>query len=105
MATRGRRQYNGVFTETLGASATINLASIATAGQNTSNTVTVPGAALGDHVRVSTSISQAGLDIAGYVSAANTVTIIAQNNSGGAIDLASCTFYVLVEKVDPAIYL
>ena len=105
MATRARRQYQAVFPEVLAAKKVIDMASIATGAQNTANTVTVPGAALGDNVQVSCSISQAGVGLQGYVSAADTVTILATNASGGAIDLASATYYVIVEKLDPLLFL
>jgi len=52
-------------------------------------TVTATGAALGDFVLVAHSVDLAGISVTGYVSAADTVTVRFQSESGGAIDLAS----------------
>ena len=62
-------------------------------------TVTVPGAALGDHV-TSASFSQNlnGLELRSYVSSANTVTVEFVNNTGAAIDVTSGTLRVIVTK-------
>lgn len=68
-------------------------------GGTTTTTVTVNGAALGDHVLVSFSISLAGLQLEGYVSAANTVTVTLSNHTLAAVDLGSGTLSVLVFKV------
>jgi hypothetical protein len=68
------------------------------AGARTSTTVTVTGAALGDHV-VSTSFSldQQGVAFSGYVSAANTVTVWLENQSAATVDdLGSGTLRVKV---------
>lgn len=68
-------------------------------GAAATTTVTVTGAALGDFViGVSLGVDAAGLTITGYVSAADTVTVRAQNESGGAVNLASTTLRVLVRK-------
>lgn len=61
-------------------------------------TVTVTGAALGDFVLVSLSVDIAGITITGYVSAADTVSVRVQNESGGTVDLASATLRALVFK-------
>ena len=71
-------------------SKTFDPPSIAAAG-STTTTATCPGVALGDYVDTSFSLSQASVGIAGYVSAANTVTFLLTNNTAGAIDLASGT--------------
>jgi hypothetical protein len=77
-------------------SKTHDFASIAT-GTAETTTVTVTGAALGDFVvGVSVGVDAAGLRLTGYVSAANTVTVIARNDTGGAVNLASTTLRVLV---------
>lgn len=79
-------------------SKTHNFASIADGAQATT-TVTVTGAALGDYVTaVSVGVDAAGLVLSGYVSAADTVTVVARNGTGGAVDLASTTLAVLVRK-------
>jgi hypothetical protein len=75
---------------TLTGSATYDPPSLA-AGAQQSTTVTVTGAALGDFVEVSFSLDLALTTMIGYVSAANTVTVVHRNGTGGAIDLASGT--------------
>jgi hypothetical protein len=50
------------------------------------------GAAFGDHVKVAFSASLAGLTATAYISAANAVTLVLQNSTGAAVDLASGTF-------------
>jgi hypothetical protein len=106
MATRGRRQYVGLVQNTYCASKVSDLASIAAGAQNTAVTVSIPGVTLSrvNRVSVMVPISAAALDISGYVSANDTVTLLASNNSGGAIDLASTTFYVLVEEFDVGLF-
>lgn len=79
------------------ATATWNPASIAD-GDNATTTVTVQGAELGDFVLSSFSVSLGGLALCAYVSAANTVTAVLLNNTGGAVDLASGTLKVKVLK-------
>lgn len=78
-------------------SATWDPGSVA-AGASISTTVTVSGAALGDFVLTSFSLDLQGMDIGGYVSATNTVTVILSNLTGAAIDLGSGTLAVLVLK-------
>lgn len=105
MATRARRQFQDVFTEILAASATIDVASLADAAGATS-TITVPGVALGDIVLgVSHSVSTQGITVTADVTAANTVSVRFQNESGGTLDLASATTRVIVGKVDPKLFL
>ena len=62
-----------------------NLAS----GAQTTTTVTVSGAALGKQATASFSLSLQGMIMTAYVSAADTVTVVIYNNTGGAINLAS----------------
>lgn len=63
-------------------------------------TLTVTGAQTGDTVIVNPSTAlEAGLVVYGYVSAADTVTIVANNPTSGSIDPASRTYYVTVLKV------
>jgi len=68
-------------------------------GARATTTVTVTGAALGDFVvGVSLSIDAGGGVLHGYVSAADTVTVVLLNETGGALNLASGTLRVLVRK-------
>lgn len=81
----------------LDASATWDAGSIAD-GDEEAKEVTVTGAALGDFAFASLSIDIADLQLSADVTAANTVTCILSNSTGGAIDLASATVYVRVLK-------
>ena len=64
--------------------------------------VTVPGASLGDFVLSSFSVDVADLMLTAAVTAANTVTAVLANNTGGGIDLASGTLRVRVIPFDVA---
>lgn len=66
-------------------------------GAGATTTVTVTGAALGDFVEVSFSLDLQGITLTGYVSAADTVSVRFQNESGGALDLASGTLRARVK--------
>jgi hypothetical protein len=81
-----------------GESASTDVASIATAADD-EVTVTVTGAAFGDHILgVGCSISLGGLNANAYISAANTVKVVLSNNTGGAVDLAAAVFSVSIMK-------
>ena len=68
-------------------------------GAGDTTTVTVTGAALGDSVdTVSFSLDLQGITVTAYVSAANTVSVRFQNESGGTLDLGSGTLRVRVRK-------
>jgi len=68
-------------------------------GARATTTVTVTGAVLGDFVTsVSLSIDAAGGELFGYVSAADTVTVVLMNETGADMNLASGTLRVLVRK-------
>lgn len=105
MATRARRQFPGVYTEIFAGKATIDVASLAD-GVGATSTITVAGVALGDHViSIAHGVDLQGITVTGYVSAANTVSIRFQNESGGTLDLASTTTSVVVGRVDTQILL
>lgn len=61
------------------------------AGAQATTTVTVTGANVGDRAELTFSQSLGGLLLTGYVSAADTVTAVFANLTGGAVDLASGT--------------
>jgi hypothetical protein len=87
-----------VFGETiLEASATWDPPSMI-AGGLTSTTLSVPGAALGDYASVSISADQAGCNLIGYVSAANTVSVSLVNVTSGTVNIGSSTLRVRVKK-------
>jgi hypothetical protein len=96
LSTRTRVGRNKVsFLETA-----INLADITAGSVDVNNTVTVPGAQIGDTVTVNWTNEQAAIVIEGYVSAVNTVTIKATNGTSGAINAADATFYIAVHHRD-----
>jgi hypothetical protein len=78
--------------------ATYNPASL-NDGAGVTTTVTVTGAALGDIAHASFSLDLQGVMLTAWVSAANTVSVRFQNESGGTLDLASGTLKAVVCKV------
>ena len=83
------------FKEILFGSETKDWGSIADGGE-AAEEVTVTGAALGDFAMASMSIDVADLQLSADVTAANTVTCVLSNSTGGAIDLGSGTLSVMV---------
>jgi hypothetical protein len=81
----------------LSGSATFDPANLAD-GAGETTTVTVTGAALGDYATASFSLDLQGITLTAWVSAANTVSVRLQNESGGALDLASGTLRAKVTK-------
>lgn len=66
-------------------------------GASVSTAITVEGAALGDFVEsISFSQDLQGVQMTGWVSAANTVAVRFRNESGGAVDLASGAVRIVV---------
>ena len=65
-------------------------------GAGATTTVTVTGAALGDFAMASLGVDEAGISVTAYVSAADTVSVRLQNESGGTLDLASTTLRAVV---------
>lgn len=94
---RNRFQFRALFDECLTETYTLDVANLAD-GAGSTSTRTVAGAALGDFVLVSFGVDLAGITVTAYVSAANTVAIRVQNESGGAVDLASTTVRIAVLK-------
>lgn len=77
-------------------SATYDTASLLDGAGVTTN-IAVTGALLGDFVvAVSFGVDLQGITVSGYVSAADTVAVRIQNESGGTLDLASTTIRVSV---------
>lgn len=77
----------------LNASKTWDPPSLAT-GAQTTTTLTITGAAIGDFVLVSFSLSTAGLILRADITATDTATIVLLNMTGGTVDLASGTLKV-----------
>ncbi len=95
---RGNDQFRGLFSDTWSVSATLDASSLAD-GVGETNTIAVPGVALGDIVlNVSLKVDVSGISITPYVSAANVVSIRFQNESGGTLDLASTTVRCIVVR-------
>lgn len=90
------KTYRGVFSKVIKASATVDIPSLVDGGGNTQS-VTVPGAKLGDFVRCAFGVSLVGMTVTAYVSAADTVQIRVQNESTATVDLASTTVNIVVE--------
>jgi hypothetical protein len=98
VSRRGNDQFRGLFTDTWDIVCTLDSASVATTATAT-DTVTVPGVALGDMVLgMAIGVSEAGLVRRAYVSAANTVTIVTYNPTGSSVDLASTTLNLIVAR-------
>jgi hypothetical protein len=96
---RGNKQFQGMFSEMWKVTCTLDAGSLVD-GAGESDTIAVPGVALGDMVLgFSTGVDRAGITITGYVSAADTVTLRVQNESGGTVDLASTTVKLVVARL------
>jgi hypothetical protein len=77
-------------------------ANIANGSQIASPAVTVPGAEPGDFVAASSDTALSGLRLWGEVTAADTVTLYLGNTTGDAVDPATLSVYVRVDKSNPA---
>ena len=99
VSRRGTDQFRGLFSDTWSVVATLNASSLAD-GVGETNTIAVPGVALGDIVmNISLGVDVSGISITPYVSAANVVSIRFQNDSGGTLDLASTTVRCVVVRL------
>lgn len=98
-ARRGNDQFRGLFSDTWSVSATLDAASLIDAAGET-NTIAVPGVALGDLViSLSMGVDLSGLIVTPYVSAANSVSIRFQNESGTTVNLASTTVRCVIARL------
>ena len=96
---RGNKQFQGMFQEMWKVTAVLDAGSLAD-GAGESDTVTVPGVVVGDIVLgQSLGVSASGMTITAYVSAADTVTLRIQNESGGVVDLASTAVKLVVARL------
>jgi hypothetical protein len=97
-AVKGRRQFGGLFHDLFTVTATLNPDDLADAA-TVLDTIAVAGVALGDVVLgISQSVDRAGLNVTAYVSAANEMILCVNNESGGAVNLASYTLKILVGR-------
>ena len=95
---RGNDTFRGIFSDTWLVTATLDAGSLVD-GAGETDTVAVPGVALGDMVLgCSFAVDESGMSVTAYVSAANVVTIRVQNESGGTVDLASCKIRLVVGR-------
>jgi hypothetical protein len=95
---RDKQQFQGVFNELWTAKGTINFGEVAD-GDEAVDTIAVPGVKLGDMViGVAAVLDVADLGLTAAVTAANEVTVQVWNNTGGAVDLASAVFKVVVGR-------
>lgn len=85
------------FAITLDGSATWDISSLGTLA-NSSTTVAVTGASVGDEVVVSPAMPSAGVIVSGDITSSGTLTFRAHNTSSGTIDPPSTTFYFKVFK-------
>lgn len=91
------KQRRGAAWNPITGSATYDPASLAD-GAGVTTTVTATGASLGDRATATFSLDLQGITLTAWVSAADTVSVRFQNESGGVLDLASGTLRVFVEK-------
>jgi hypothetical protein len=95
---RGNDQFRGLFSDTWEVLCTLDAGAIS-AGATDTDTVAVPGVALGDMViGFSHGVSEAGLVKRAYVSAANTVTIVTYNPTAGSVNLAPTTLSLVIGR-------
>lgn len=98
VSRQGNDQFRGLFSDTWEVSCTLDAGAVG-AGATDTDTVTVPGVALGDMViGFSHGVSEAGLVKRAYVSAANTVTIVTYNPTAGSVNLASTTVTLIIGR-------
>ena len=96
---RGTKQFQGMFSEMWKVTATLDAGSLSD-GAGETDTVAVPGVAIGDMVLgASFGVDVAGLSVTGYVSAANVVSLRVQNESGGTVNLDSTTIKLVVGRL------
>ena len=95
---RGNDQFRGLFTDTWDVTCTLDAGSVS-AGATDTDTVTVPGVALGDMViGFGMTVSEAGLVKRAYISAANTVTIVTYNPTASPVNLAAATVNLVIGR-------
>jgi hypothetical protein len=99
VSRRGTDQFRGLFSDTWSVTATLNASSLIDMAGET-NTIAVPGVKLGDVVLgFSMGVDLSGLSVDPYVSAADTVSIRFQNESGTTVDLASTTVRCVIGRM------
>ena len=92
-----RQLWERISREDIAGSVTWNPGSISD-GDEEATDVTITGAELGDYAIASFSLDVSDLQLTADVTAANTVTAVLSNSTGGAVDLAEGTLYVRLLK-------
>jgi hypothetical protein len=90
---------NGGFTVVAQGTFTYDPGNLLDGAGETKSDITATGAAFGDYVLISAPYSLSGVTMNAYVQAANTLGLRLQNESGGAVDLASGTWKFLVLRM------
>jgi len=86
-------------TAALNSSKTVNFGTVNAVNISTT-TQTVTGALTGDAVIITPATQlEAGINVYGYVSASDTITIVANNSTAGNIPMANRTYYITVIRV------
>ena len=98
VVNRDNDSFRGLFSDTWSVYATLDAGNLVD-GAGETDTVAVPGVALGDMVLgCSFAVDEAGMSVTAYVSAAGVVSIRVQNESGSTVNLASCTIRLIVVR-------
>lgn len=97
VGSKNARQFRDVFGEAIPFKATVDFASVLDGDEDAAD-ITVAGAALGDFVLVAPAVDVTDAQLTATVTAANTVTVVLSNSTGGAVDLASQTIKGVVLK-------
>ena len=96
---RNNDTFRGLFSDTWSVVATLDAGSLVN-GAGETETVAVPGVALGDMVLgCSFSVDEVGMSVTAYVSAANVISIRVQNESESTVDLASCKIRLVAARM------
>jgi len=92
------RQFQGAFSDTWAIKDTFNFGSVAD-GDEEATAITVSGVGVGDMVLgVATSSSAQDLNLIAQVTGSDTIEFQVENNTGGAIDLATATYTCFVGR-------
>ncbi len=97
VGSKNSRQFRGLFGESIPFKATVDMGSAAV-GEFAAADITVAGAAVGDFVMIAPGIDLTDVILSAQVSAANTVTVVVNNNTAGIVDLDSQVFTGAVLK-------
>lgn len=103
ISVQGTRQFQGMFSHMWTVQATWDPASAAAGAQTTSDTITVPGVAVGDIVlglSLDTEIAASPL-IRARVTAANTVVLALIAGTGVTADMGSGTLRMVIARLNP----